>query len=99
MLVALVAPALHGRVLCRWLSGEIEESPISKGLIQSLREKSISTRGIKPTTDKRSRLISQQDLFAAGSITFEAGAEWLPELTSELLAFPGGKNDDQVDAI
>ena len=77
----------------------IEDSPISKGLIQSLRENRINVVQISPTTDKRARLIAQSDLFAGGSISFQAGGTWLPELKAELLAFPGGKHDDQVDAL
>jgi hypothetical protein len=42
----------------------IEESPISLGLIQSLRERSINVTTYKPDTDKRARLIAQTDLFA-----------------------------------
>jgi phage terminase large subunit-like protein len=28
-----------------------------------------------------------------------AGAEWLPDMRAELLAFPHGKHDDIVDAL
>ena len=42
----------------------IEDSPISRGLIQSLREKSINVTIYKPDTDKRARVIAQNDLFA-----------------------------------
>jgi hypothetical protein len=52
----------------------IEDSPISKGLIQSLREQRINVVAVKPTTDKRARLIAQTDLFAGGSIAFKADA-------------------------
>ena len=48
----------------------IEDSPISRGLIQSLREQSISVTPYKPETDKRARVIAQTDLFEAGSIYF-----------------------------
>ena len=37
----------------------IEDSPISLGLIQSLREQSINVTTYKPDTDKRARLIAQ----------------------------------------
>jgi predicted phage terminase large subunit-like protein len=77
----------------------IEDSPISKGLIQSVRENNINAVSVKPTTDKRARTIAQSDLFAGGSITFQAGAPWLADLKAELLAFPNGKHDDQVDAL
>ena len=54
----------------------IEESPISLGLIQSLREQSINVTTYKPETDKRARLISQIDLFAGGSIRLPQRAAW-----------------------
>ena len=76
----------------------IEDSPISRGLIQSLREQSINVTVYKPDTDKRSRVIAQIDLFAGGSVRFPRRAGWLEEFTAELLAFPG-RHDDQVDAL
>jgi predicted phage terminase large subunit-like protein len=76
----------------------IEESPISLGLIQSLREQSINVTTYKPDTDKRARLIAQTDLFAGGSVRLPRRAGWLEEFVAELLAFPG-RHDDQVDAL
>jgi predicted phage terminase large subunit-like protein len=76
----------------------IEESPISFGLIQSLREQYINVTIYKPDTDKRARLIAQTDLFAGGSVRLPQRAAWLEEFVSELLAFPD-RHDDQVDAL
>ena len=76
----------------------IEDSPISRGLIQSLREQSINVTAYKPDTDKRARVIAQSDLFTGGSVRFPRRADWLEEFTAELLAFPG-RHDDQVDAL
>ena len=76
----------------------IEDSPISRGLIQSLREQSINVTPYKPDTDKRAHVIAQTDLFAGGSVRFPRRAAWLEEFTAELLAFPG-RHDDQVDAL
>jgi predicted phage terminase large subunit-like protein len=76
----------------------IEESPISHGLIQSLREKHINVVDIKPDRDKQSRLISQIDLFEGGSVLLPKNAPWLEAFVAELLSFPG-RHDDQVDAL
>jgi predicted phage terminase large subunit-like protein len=76
----------------------IEDSPISRGLIQSLKEQSINVTPYKPDTDKRARVIAQTDLFAGGSVRFPRRAAWLEDFTAELLAFPG-RHDDQVDAL
>ena len=72
----------------------IENSPISLGLIQSLREQSVNVVAYKPDTDKRARLIAQTDLFAGGSVRLPRCAKWREELIAELLAFPG-RHDDQ----
>ena len=76
----------------------VEDSPISRGLIQSLREQSINVTVYKPDSDKRARVIAQSDLFAGGSVRFPQRAGWLEEFAAELLAFPG-RHDDQVDAL
>ena len=76
----------------------IEDSPISRGLVQSLREQSINVTIYKPDTDKRARVIAQSDLFAGGSVRLPRRAAWLEDFTAELLAFPG-RHDDQVDAL
>jgi predicted phage terminase large subunit-like protein len=76
----------------------IEDSPISRGLIQSLREQYVNVTTYKPNTDKRARAIAQTDLFAGGSVRLPRRAGWLEDFTAELLAFPG-RHDDQVDAL
>lgn len=76
----------------------IEESPISHGLIQSLRESHINVVTFRPDKDKTARVISQSDLFEGGSVFFPETAPWLDDFVHELLAFPG-RHDDQVDAL
>ena len=49
--------------------------------------------------DKIGRLYVQQGKFAARRVLFPRGAAFLPELEAELLTFPQGKHDDQVDSI
>ena len=61
--------------------------------------RTIYQRGtIKPSTDKRARVIAQCDLFAGGSIRLPVKAPWLETFLNELLSFPG-RHDDQVDAL
>src|SRR5438552_4511230 len=60
-----------------WATLLIEDSPISRGLIQSLREQSINVTTHKPETDKQARVIAQTDLFAGGSVRFPRKAAWL----------------------
>jgi predicted phage terminase large subunit-like protein len=77
----------------------IEESSISLGLIQALKQNHINVVAITPTKDKRSRVISQTDRFEGGSVLLPERAEWLDGFIGELLSFPGGRHDDQVDAL
>ena len=76
----------------------IENSPISKGLIQSLEQEYINVIEVTPDRDKISRAISQSDLFEGRSVHYPAKAPWADEFMAELLSFPG-RRDDQVDAL
>lgn len=49
--------------------------------------------------DKAIRAQSIRGRMALEGLYVPIHAEWYPELRSELLSFPAGKHDDQVDAI
>jgi predicted phage terminase large subunit-like protein len=49
--------------------------------------------------DKIGRLYVNQAKFEAGLVLFPKGATFLPDLEAELLVFPQGPTDDQVDSI
>lgn len=49
--------------------------------------------------DKAVRAQSIRGRAAANSIYYQQDAPWWPDLRSELLSFPAGKHDDQVDAL
>jgi predicted phage terminase large subunit-like protein len=49
--------------------------------------------------DKIGRLYVNQAKFEAGLVLFPRDAPFLPQLEAELLTFPQGKHDDQVDSI
>ena len=87
--------------MCRRYRGAllIEQSPISKGLIQALQNHNVNVVTVTPDKDKRSRVIAQSDLFEGGSIFIPERAEWRELFVRELLDFPGGRHDDQVDAL
>ena len=52
-----------------------------------------------PVTDKLSRAEGVSSIVEAGQLFLPAEAHWLGEFKSELLAFPSGRYDDQVDAL
>jgi predicted phage terminase large subunit-like protein len=78
----------------------VEDTSSGMGLIQLLREQSrLDVIGRKPDADKETRMCRQQGRFEAGRILLPNEAPWLADFESELLAFPGGRYDDQVDAL
>jgi predicted phage terminase large subunit-like protein len=54
--------------------------------------------GIKPEGSKADRMVAQSFRIEAGQVFLPAKAEWLDTFLLELLAFPQGKHDDQVDS-
>jgi predicted phage terminase large subunit-like protein len=78
----------------------IEDASTGIALIQELND--ILLCAVEPIPierDKIGRLYVQQGKFHAGRVLFPRGASFLPELEAELLSFPQGKTDDQVDSI
>lgn len=51
------------------------------------------------TANKSVRAQAIRGYMAMGKVYFPKGADFLSDFESELLVFPGGKNDDQVDAL
>jgi len=78
----------------------VEDTSSGMGLIQLLKEQSrLNVVGRKPDADKETRMCRQQGRFEAGRILLPREAPWLADFENELLAFPGGRYDDQVDAL
>jgi predicted phage terminase large subunit-like protein len=81
----------------------IEDAGPGMNLLQDLRA-SMPTGltcpiGIKPEGDKIQRMAAQAAKIEAGQVYLPQGASWLAEFLSELLAFPHGRHDDQVDSV
>jgi predicted phage terminase large subunit-like protein len=54
---------------------------------------------LRADKDKYSRALPIAAMLESGKVFFLRNAYWLSEFEAELLAFPNGKNDDQVDAF
>jgi predicted phage terminase large subunit-like protein len=77
----------------------IEDTELGRALSQDLRR----TGDLHPMLstarfDKLARLLAQAARFEAGQVLVPREAPWLATYLSELLAFPTGRHDDQVDA-
>lgn len=77
----------------------VEETDIGRALVQEMR-RSAPVRPILtcPKFDKEARLLAQAPKFEAGQVLLPRDAPWLADYLSELLAFPNGAHDDQVDS-
>ena len=75
----------------------IEDAGSGISLIQDLWAENISAVPVTPQGDKVVRMSAQSAKIEAGRVYLEKDAPWLDELKSEILAFPYGTHDDQVD--
>jgi predicted phage terminase large subunit-like protein len=77
----------------------IEDHGSGIGLIQTLRDRRLPLIAIKPTGDKVMRMHPHTATLEAGKVFVKAGAPWIDDFRTEVLAFPHGRHDDQVDAL
>lgn len=77
----------------------IEDTGVGSGLLDELRMEGLNAVDIKAIQSKVIRAHLQTPKFQASRVHFPRSAPWLAELEAELLAFPGGRHDDQVDSI
>ena len=78
----------------------IEDAGAGTQLIQMLRHEghSISLIPFNPQGDKEFRFSAATVWFETGRVLLPRSASWLDDYVTELLAFPDGKFDDQVDS-
>src|SRR6266446_3148610 len=55
--------------------------------------------GVKPEGSKVDRMAAQSAKIEAGHVHLPNSAAWLGEFLTELLSFPNGRHDDQVDSV
>ena len=77
----------------------IESVGFQLALCQMAQKQGIPVREMLPDKDKLSRALAATPAFERGEVWFPAGAPWLSTLEHELLSFPHGAKDDQVDAV
>ena len=78
----------------------IEDAGTGAPLIQDLRRDGrLRPIPIRPERDKIVRLEAQSAVIEAGHVLLPEKASWLGEFRAELLAFPHGRYDDQVDSV
>lgn len=79
----------------------IEDKGSGTALIQDLRSQRgrISVRKSEPIGDKVMRMATASPLIEEGRVYLPRTARWLDAFRSEIMAFPRGRHDDQVDSL
>ena len=77
----------------------IENKGSGMSLVQDLGNDGIHAVAVDPEGDKVMRMNAETARIEAGAVSLPRRAPWLEELKRELLAFPNGRYDDQVDAL
>jgi predicted phage terminase large subunit-like protein len=78
----------------------IEDAGAAQGLIQQLKgERMVRPIAIKPERSKADRLAAQSAVIEAGRVHLPRSAPWLDTFHAEMVAFPSGRHDDQVDSV
>jgi predicted phage terminase large subunit-like protein len=78
----------------------IEDAGTGAPLTQDLRrEGKLRPIPIRPERDKIVRLEAQSAVIEAGHVLLPEKAPWLDDFRAEILAFPYGRYDDQVDSM
>ena len=79
----------------------IEDKGSGTQLIQDLRYEKTGVRpiAIEPDGDKITRMSNQSAHIEAGRVILPEAAPWLDDFKAEILAFPNGRFDDQVDSL
>ncbi len=77
----------------------MENQGLSKPFIQEAGRAGLRVNEIRAEKDKITKALPLSARMEAGEIMFRKDALWLPELERELLTFPVGAHDDQVDAL
>ena len=77
----------------------VENKGSGMSLVQDLRGEGIHAVAVDPEGDKIMRVHAQTARIEGGAVHLPRRALWLDELRREILAFPHGRYDDQVDAL
>jgi predicted phage terminase large subunit-like protein len=77
----------------------IEDTGVGTALVSELKNAGLPAIAVKPQHGKQIRMFIQSQKFENGTALLPKQAPWLPDLESELFAFPHTVHDDQVDSI
>lgn len=77
----------------------VESKGLGITLYQLLTREGLPVKELKADKDKVTRALPAAARMESGSVYFLQGAPWLGDFEQELLSFPTGAHDDQVDTL
>ena len=77
----------------------IERAGFQLALIQIARREGLPVKELKADRDKISRAMPLSARMEQGQVYFQENALWFDDLQREMLQFPEGEHDDQVDSL
>ena len=77
----------------------IESVQFQTTIIKIAKEKGFPIKELKPDNKKLTRALPIAARVEGGDVYFREDAYWLPAFEEELMSFPNGRHDDQVDAF
>lgn len=77
----------------------IEDKASGTGLIQTGRSRGTPFRELKADKEKTRRAAEAATKYRNGQVYHRQGAAWLADFETELIFFPKGEHDDQVDVV
>jgi predicted phage terminase large subunit-like protein len=86
----------------RWIADTVIVEYAASGipLVREFRLEELGRlEAYRPQVDKETRLAAQTAKLETGDYLIPETADWLPAFKNELLAFPNGRHDDQVDSM
>jgi predicted phage terminase large subunit-like protein len=100
-----VSPEQHWDVVVaplarRWMCPiYVEGSQYGTDLVYSAAREGHVIHAVHPDADKYTRAVPAARRLGQGMILFPPSGHWVPDWEDELLAFPQGQHDDQVDVL
>ena len=89
--------AMYARWTAAYVAIESNQAQIL--VVQQLRKDGLTVRALRADQDKLSRAIPATVRMEAGQVYLPESAPWLADFVAELLSFPHGTHDDQVDCL
>jgi len=77
----------------------VEKAFVGFNIIQECAKEGLPIRAVEVDKSKFARALPAQARYEVGTVYHREGAPWLTDFEDEMIAFPNGTHDDQVDIV